>query len=328
MTITAALTTLPNELLHDITELLDRESLLNCVLTSRRLAEIVAPKLWSVIPRLSPKKTVKLVQALAGSPNAAAKVLEVSISGPFRRKVSAPRLPTFHERITSISRGLGSLLWSSKPQSSTSIIFVAAGSELTADTFSTAFQNMIHLRILVIHGPVHPKVWGFTLFIPTLREIFVHRYAESNELLDWIKGQSNLTALRLWIPRWWLRGGFSLFNTGPILFRHLNSLTTTPHGVTNVLQISSVSDLIIEDNDPAQMGNAHKLAEAVVKGNASGSLKRLTLTGHRNDVLNLLVLLQNRLPDLRLLRVVFTNYSTYDFPPNVRDFLVALLPLD
>jgi len=327
----AALTTLPTELLYDIIEHLDRQSLLHCAFTCRLLARLVASKLWRVLPRLTPRKTIQLIQALSTSPNAGKEVLEINISGTcaFRRECIPPvtRLPTFHE---TIARALGDLFQPSKSKGSTPIVSTSADSELSSQTFSTAFQKMIHLRKLVIHGPVRPSLWGFTLFIPTLREVFVYRQAESIGLLNWIKGQSNLTTLRLWVPQYWPDGRSFLPNKRMILFPHLHSLGTTPRGATILLQCSSVSDLIIEDIVPEQTRNARGLAETIVQNNISGNIKRLTLVGRDDDVLRILALLQGHVSDLHSLRLVFSNniHGTCNFPPSVRDFPTALLSLD
>jgi hypothetical protein len=322
---TAALTALPTELLYDITERLDQQSLLHCALTCRFLARIVAVKLWRVIPRLTPKKTIQLIQALSTSPNAGTQVLEINISGTGaflrpQREPSATRPPTFHEIL---ARGLGGLFQSLKPQSSTSTISTAGASELSFRAFSTAFQKMVHLRKLVIHGPIHPRLWGFSLFIPTLREVFVYRQAESIDLLRWIKAQSNLTRLRLWAPQYWPDGRSFLLNNRTTLFPQLQSLTTTPRGAMILLQCSSVSDLIIENIAPEQTINAHDLTEAIVQSNSSGNLTQLTLVGHDGGVLSLLVQLQGHLSDLHSLRIVFSNHvhGTWYLPSStVRDF--------
>ena len=321
---TASFTTLPTELLYDIIEHLDRQSVLHCALTCRLLAKIVAAKLWRVIPRLTPQKTVQLFQALSTSTNAGTEILEINISGvsAFRcqSKPSAPRPPTFHEVI---ARGLSGLFQSSKPQSSTSTT-TAGANELSFQTFSIAFGKMIHLRKLVIHGPLRPGSWGFTLFIPTLREVFVYRHAESIELLNWIKGQSNLTRLRFRVPQDWSHVGSFLPNKRTISLPQLRSITTTPHGAKLLLQFSSASNLIIEDIVNAtsrQAISAHDLSKTIVQENISGILKHLTLVGRDDDVLNLLVLLQGHLSDFRSLRIVFSNqiHGTFDFPSTVRD---------
>ena len=318
---TAALTTLPIELLYDIIELLDWQSLLHCAITCRLLTKILAPKLWRVIPRLTPAKTIRLIQALAtSSSNAGPEIHEINLNGTcsFRRTPPVPRPPTVHGIF---ARGLGSLFQSPEIQSPTPIVCSAGDPELSFTTFSSAFQKMTHLRKLVIHGPVPPRLWGFTLFIPTLREIFVYRQAESTELLNWIKWQSNVTGLRLWAPQWWPDGGSFLFNRRTILFPHLHSLTTTPRGATILLRCSSVSDLIIENIVPEQRRIAHELTDALLAGNVSGNLKRLTLVGDRDDVLNFLARLQGCLPNLISLRIVFSNHihGANDVPSSVRD---------
>jgi hypothetical protein len=319
-----ALTTLPNELLHDITELLDQQSLLCCILTCRLLAEVVTPKLWSVIPRLTPKKTIGVIQALAGSPNCGTHVLEVHVSGPFRHKVSAPRPPTFYEKIAPIPRVLGDLFQSPKPQGATSIVFTAGNSEFSLETFSTAFQKMIHLRKLVIYEPFHSTLWEFTLFIPTLREIFVDGPARSTELLSWIRGQRNLIQLRLCIPLFWPHEDSFINQT--FFFPHLHSLTTTPYGATHLLRSPSISNLIIEGIHPERRKdlNVRGLAKAIVNGiNVSGALRRLTLAGNHDPVLELFALLQGRLPALGSLRVILTDCGG---PQNVRDLPVTVIP--
>lgn len=334
---TATLTTLPTELLYDITEQLDRQSLLQCALTCRLFANIVASKLWRVIPRLTPPKTVQLIHALSTSPNAGTEVLEINISGSgafqHQSKPSTPPPhvpPTYYE---TIARGLGGLFQFSKSQTSTPTVSTAGASELSFQTFSTAFRKMIHLRKLVIHGPVRPRLWGFTLFIPTLREVFVYRQAESIELLNWIKGQSNLTRLRLWAPQDWPDRGSFLFNNRTVWFPQLQSLTTTPRGAAILLQCSSVSDLIIENIANIARGqtiNIHALAKTIVQKNISRMLKRLTLVGHTDDVLNLLALLQGHLSYLHSLRIVFSDHihGTSDFPSSVRDIPTVPLSLD
>jgi len=324
----AALTTLPTELLYEITEQLDRQSLLHCARTCQLLAKIIAAKLWKVIPRLTPQKTLQLIRALSTSPNAGTVVLEISINGSsaiqLQSTPSTPRPPTVHEII---AHGLGGLFQFSKSQSYTPTVSTPGASELSIQTFSTAFQKMINLRKLVIHSwACSSKLWGFTLFIPTLCEVFVYREAESIELLGWIKGQSNLTRLRLWVPQRWQDGGSFLLNKPTISFPHLQSLTTTPRGAIILLQCSSVSDLIIENivNLPKRTINTHELAKAIVQKSISGVLKRLTLDGRDSDVLGLLVLLQGRLPNLHSLRIVFSGriHGTFNLPSgpaNVRD---------
>ena len=336
---TATLTTLPTELLYDITEHLDRQSVLQCALTCRLLAKIVAAKLWRVVPRLTSQKTIQLFQALSTSPNAGTEIIEINITGidPSRCQ-SIPPPPTFRHEV--IARGLAGLFQFSKSQSSTPTVFTTGASGLSFQTFSIAFRKMTHLHKLVIHGPVHPRLWGFTPFIPTLREVFVYRQAESIELLSWIKVQSNLTRLRLWVPQYWPGGGSIPLNKRTIWLPQLQSLTTTPRGTKILLQCSSVSDLIIEDIDsaaPEQAINTHDLAKTIEQENISGTLKRLTLVGRDEDVLNLLVLLQGHLSDFHSLRIIFSNHihATCDhthgkcnFPESVRDFPTPPLSLD
>ena len=335
---TAALTTLPTELLYDITEYLDRQSVLQCALTCRVLAEIVAARLWKVIPRLTTKKTIQLFQALSTSSNTGTQILEINITGiDASRCQSIPPPPTFHQLIV---RGLAGQFQFSKSQSSTPAVFTPRASELSFQTFSIAFRKMTHLCKLVIHGPFCPRLWGFPLFIPTLREVLVYREAESIELLSWIKVQRNLTRLRLWVPQYWPDGGSFLLNKRTIWLPQLQSLTTTPHGAKILLQSSSVPDLIIEDIDnaaPGQAINAHDFAKTIEQENISCILERLTLVGRDEDVLNLLVLLQGHLSDLHSLRVIFSNHThakcdhthgTCDFPLSVRDFPTSPLSLD
>ena len=332
---TATLTTLPTELLYDIIEQLDRQSLLQYALTCRLFAKIVAAKLWRVIPRLTPQKTIQLIHALSTSPNAGTEVLEINISGSgafqHQSKPSTPPPPPTHYEI--IARGLGGLFQFSKSQSSTPTVSTDGASELSFQTFSTAFRKMIHLRKLVIHGPIRPRLWGFTLFIPTLREVFVYRQAESIELLSWIKGQSNLTRLRLWAPQDWPDGGSFLLNNRTIWFPQLQSLTTTPRGAAILLQCSSVSDLIIENIANIRRAptiNIHDLAKTIVQKNISRMLKRLTFVGHNDDILNLLALIQGHLLYLHSLRIVFSDHihGTSDFPSSVRDSPTVPLSLD
>ena len=192
---------------------------------------------------------------------------------------------------------------------------------------------MIQLRKLVIHGPVRPILWGFGLFIPTLREVFVYRHAESIELLNWIMVQSNLTGLRLWVPQDWPHVHSFLPNKRTIPLPRLQSLTTTPRGAKILLQFSSASDLIIEDIVNAtsrQATKPHDLAKTIVQENISGKLKRLTLVGRDDNVINLLALLQGQLSDFHSLRIIFSNqiHGTSYFPSSVRDFPIASLSLD
>ena len=335
---TAALTTLPTELLYDITEYLDRQSVLQCALTCRVLAKIVVSKLWKVIPRLTTKRTIRLFQALSTSPTTGTEILEINITGiDASRCQSIPPPPTFHQLI---AHGLAGQFQFPKSQSSKPTVFTARASELSFRTFSIAFMKMTHLRKLVIHGPFYSRLWGSPLFIPTLREVLVYREAESIELLSWIKVQSNLTRLRLWVPQYWPNGGSFLLNKRTIWLPQLQSLTTTPRGAKILLQCSSVADLIIEDIDnaaPGQAINTHDLAKTIEQENISSILKRLTLVGRDDDVLKLLVLLQGHLSDLHSLRVIFSNHThvkcdhthgTCDFPSSVRDFPTSPLSLD
>ena len=327
---TASLTTLPIELVYDIIELLDRQSLLHCALTCRLLTKIIAPTLWRVIPRLTPAKTIQLIQAIAGSPNAGTQVHEISLNRtcPYRPTPPAPpsRPPTFHEIIT---RGLGGLFQSQSPeiQGPTLTACTAGDPELSFTTFSTAFHKMTQLRKLVIYGHIPSRLWDFTLFIPTLREIFVYREAGSTELLNWIKWQSNLTALRLWDPQWWPDEGPFSFNRRIILFPHLRSLSTTPRGATIFLQCSSVSNLIIENIVLEARRISRELMGAILA--SKGNLKRLTLVGDEDDVLNLLAQLQGRLHGLTSLRIVFSNHihGTSRIAPSVSDIPHALVSL-
>ena len=321
---TASLTTLPIELVYDIIELLDRQSLLHCALTCRLLTKIIAPTLWRVIPRLTPAKTIQLIQAIAGSPNAGTQVHEISLNRtcPYRPTPPAPpsRPPTFHEII---ARSLGGLFQSQsqspETQGPTLPVCTVGDPELSFTTFSTAFQKMTQLRKLVIYGHIPSRLWGFTLFIPTLREIFVYREAGSIELLNWIKWQSNLTALRLWDLQWWPDEGSFSFNRRIILFPHLRSLSTTPRGATIFLQCSSVSDLIIENIVLEARSISRELTGAILA--SKGNLKRLTLVGDEDDVLNLLAQLQGRLHHLNSLRIVFSNHihGTSRIAPSVSE---------
>lgn len=327
---TASLTTLPIELVYDIIELLDRQSLLHCALTCRLLTKIIAPTLWRVIPRLTPAKTIQLIQAIAGSPNAGTQVHEISLNRTcsYRPTPPAPpsRPPTFHEII---ARSLGGLFQSQSPeiQGPTLTACTAGDPELSFTTFSTAFHKMTQLRKLVIYGHIPSRLWDFTLFIPTLREIFVYREAGSTELLNWIKWQSNLTALRLWDPQWWPDEGPFSFNRRIILFPHLRSLSTTPRGATIFLQCSSVSNLIIENIVLEARRISRELTGAILA--SKGNLKRLTLVGDEDDVLNLLAQLQGRLHDLTSLRIVFSNHihGTSRIAPSVSDIPHALVSL-
>lgn len=300
-----SLNTLPTEVIEEIMSYISYGDISTLAQTSKRLWQVAAPRLPTVIPLLTPERMRNCIQRLAEDPQRAAPILEIHI-----RKLILRRKP-FPWGFETIGGFLVATLERLVPLP---FLPVETYPELSR-VFNDALRNMTCLRILVIHSRqtneiLGGDVWDCNVTIPSLRKIFVYPGAESSSLWRWVMRQRSLTTLRVcWKHTnqpWWNMSAPKY--RGPSVFAELQTLITDPEGATEILPKSVVSDLTIQSvvkratfsEYPTPVPNSHwadtkpPFLYDIVRSNERTPLRRITLSGTVEGICSVLSELQSR----------------------------------
>lgn len=198
-----SLLSLPVELLYDIAYHLTRDSLVSLAQSCRILNAVAVQHLHRTVPRLSGPDTIRCLSTFATTPDIAEKVRTFNIYASFAYPRHIPALPLVHvqpprrsvwDKLLAIFRPSSLPL---PPVAPPGPHFTAGTERISLQTIADAFYNMKNLHTLIIHPPSHPRIWEFEHPIPTLRNVFVHRLAESPSLFAWILRQQSIMSLRM-----------------------------------------------------------------------------------------------------------------------------------
>ena len=277
-----SITTLPTEVIEEVMSYMSRDDIASLAQVSRRLWQVSATRLRSVIPLLASKKMRICIQHLADDPQRAAQTLEIHLSELIpreeRRKPSPWRFNTIRGPFVAALERMAPLP------------FVPVGNYVQLGRiFEGALCNMAHLRTLVVHSRQHVDIWMNQIIIPSLCEIFVHPGAETPFLWQWAMRQDSITTLRnCWhYPLWSPRLSSSPPISHPAVFPKLQTLITNPIGAAEILPKSIVSDLTV-----------HGIAiwpfmHWIVHANKRTPLRRITLSGAVEGICSTILRLQS-----------------------------------
>ena len=285
-----SITTLPTEVIEEILSYSSYSEISALALTCRRLWQIAAPRVRSVIPLLTGETMRRRIQRLADDPQRATQIIEIHL----------PKLMPRHKLLPWCFNFIDRFLIAALERVATLTFVPRETYPELGRVFNDALCNMTHLRILAVHSRQHNQIWESRVIIPSLREIFVYPGAESFHLWWWALRQQSLTTLRnCWIhsDQPW-RNPPGLRYRGPRAFADLRTLITDPEGATQILSRSVVSDLTIQGLSKFSVFNKYPMHVAnsywanykppflyeIVRSNERTPLHRIALSGRVDSI--------------------------------------------